>query len=149
MKPLYCYGVFLSILSYRFFPEEEKDISPAAKRMRSDLHEQVSNSFKIPATVRTPVAQEASGFFGCQAPQDENGIQTYCAYDIPFGIKKKLTGQPPSSDSSLKKQSTESPPMPMMSARPASTIHGTKSASSRSGIHQARLLCSVSIYLTR
>jgi hypothetical protein len=148
MKPFYSCGVFLSILSYRFFPQEAKHISAAAQRMRTDLRGQLSNSFKIPAAFWTPAAQEASGFFGCQAQQDENDNQTYCAYDSPFGIKKKLTRQPHSSGSSSKKQSTEIPPMPMMSAKPASTIRGTNSASSRTGIHQAGLLCSVSIYLS-
>jgi len=44
-----------------------------ADLIRLGVRDELSNQFMMPAVFWSPVAQEASGFFGCQDTRDDNG----------------------------------------------------------------------------
>ena len=75
------FGLFLPILSPRFFPPDAKEPSAEAELHQAEVHRRLSSTFKIPEAFWTPVAQEASGFFGCQDHEDADGLQRYSMYD--------------------------------------------------------------------
>lgn len=70
----------MPILSYRFLPSEAEHASAVTESMHAEVHQQLSKSFKIPGTFWGPVAQEASGFFGSEDYQGEDGAQGFCGY---------------------------------------------------------------------
>ena len=88
------FGLFLPILSPRFFPPDAKDPSAEAALLQAEVRRRLSSSlsstFKIPETFWTPVAQEASGFFGCQDREDADGLQRYSMYDKLIRTKMML-----------------------------------------------------------
>ena len=75
------FGLFLPILSLRFFPPDAKDPSAEAALLQAEVRRRLSSTFKIPEAFWTPVAQKASGFFGCQDREDVDGLQRYSMYD--------------------------------------------------------------------
>jgi hypothetical protein len=63
----------------------------------------LSNRFRVPAIFWAKVAQEASGFFGCQDYRAEDGAQGYSMYHKIVLWRKTLTKEAPFSDFSSKK----------------------------------------------
>jgi hypothetical protein len=75
----------------RFFPPDATHESTVAERLQAEVRERLSSTFKIPAAFWTPVAREASGFFGCQDHHDKDGSPIYCVYGYLSGMENALT----------------------------------------------------------
>ncbi|CZR68590.1 uncharacterized protein PAC_18489 [Phialocephala subalpina] len=79
----------LTLLSYNSFLPVVADLTS------SKIHEELSNRFKIPAMFWSSVAQDASGFFGCQDTRDTRGDLENFSSHFRFLVKEAIKPTPP------------------------------------------------------